>query len=151
VDIMVFLAIINLFIHTEGIPMKRFLLLSTFVFMTVACSSVQKYVNQGLEAGQAAAEKEAKKYVDKQGGTGTFDDTMKMQGDKDKSDNLLPYYITVNQMCDAKKIDEKQRDNLKAQFDTYYAQWKDGTLTKEDYDKKCTECIENADSSETAK
>lgn len=129
--------------------MMRVLLAVLVLVLFSGCASVQKYVDQGLDAGMKAAEKEAAKFVDKEGGTGTYEDTKMMKGDQDKLDNLLPYYIAVNKMCDEKKIDETKRDELKVQFDNYYADWKEGKITKENYDKKCTECIENAKSVES--
>ena len=115
----------------------------TIIVLTIAlsgCATIQKYAKQGM----GAAEKAASKYVDKQAGTGTYDDSMKMKNDNDKTEHLLPYYISVNKLYDEKKIDEKKRDELKAQFDKNYDEWKDGKTTQAEYDKKCTECIEKA-------
>lgn len=114
------------------------------IFLFVGCASIQKYVDQGMDAAGKAAEKAAANYVDKQAGSGTYEDSMKMKDNKDKTENLLPYYVAANKYHDEKKIDDKTRTELKAQFDNYYSDWKGGRMTKEEYDKKCTECLEKA-------
>lgn len=124
--------------------MKYLLTIIFSIFLLSGCASIQKYVDQGMDAAGKAAEKAASDYVDKQAGSGTYEDSMKMKGDKDKTENLLPYYVAANKYYDEKKIDDKTRTELKAQFDNYYSEWKDGKMTKEEYDEKCTKCLENA-------
>ncbi|MCF8242296.1 MAG: hypothetical protein K9J16_12990 [Melioribacteraceae bacterium] len=127
--------------------MKQVVIALMSVFLLGSCGTIQKYAKQGMDA----AEKAAENYVDKETGSGTFDDTMKMKGDTDKTQHLLPFYATVNKMCDDKKIDEKKRDELKAQFDSYYAEWKDGKITEAEYKKNCEDAIDNAENTDTAK
>lgn len=118
------------------------LLLSIITF--TGCSSLQKYVDQGLDAAGKAADKAAANYVDKNAGSGTYEDSKKMRNDQDKVENLLPYYAQVNKICDEKLIDTETRDNLKTQFDNYYSDWKDGKIDKVEYDNRCKESIEKA-------
>ena len=119
------------------------IILLTFITFT-GCSSIQKYVDQGLDAAGNAADKAAANYVDKNAGTGTYEDSKKFRNDKDKMENLLPYYAQANKICDEKIIDAETRDELKTQFDKYYSDWKDGKIDKTEYDEKCKECIEEA-------
>ena len=114
------------------------------VFTLTGCGSIQKYVDQGLDAAGNAAEKAASNYIDKNAGSGTYEDSKKMRNDKDKMENLLPYYAQVNKICDENLIDTKTRDELKTQFDNYYSDWKDGKIDKTEYDKMCKDCIEKS-------
>jgi len=117
-------------------------LMSFFLFS--GCSSLQKYVDQGMDAAGKAADKAVAKYVDKDAGSGTYEDSKSMRDDKDKMENLLPYYAQANKICDEKLIDVKTRDKLKTQFDKHYSDWKEGKIDKTEYDKKCKQCIEKA-------
>jgi hypothetical protein len=124
--------------------MKYVGILLSALMMFTGCSSIQKYVDQGLDAAGKAADKAAANYVDKNAGSGTYEDSKKMRNDQDKVENLLPYYAQVNKICDEKIIDAETRDELKTQFDKYYSDWKDGKIDKSEYDEKCKECIEKA-------
>ena len=121
--------------------MKQRLTFILIIAITLGgCATIEKYAKQGLDA----ADKAAGKYVDKKAGSGTYEDSKNMKDDKEKIQFLLPYYATANKLCDEKKLDEKKRDALKNQLNQYYAQWKSGKIQKNDYDKKCTDCIKTA-------
>ena len=120
--------------------MKKHLIILAVIITLGGCATIQKYAKQGLDA----ADKAAGKYVDGKAGSGSYEDSKAMSGDNDKTQNLLPYYIAVNKLCDEKKVDTNKRDDLKKQFSQLYDQWKSGKIQKDEYDKKCTELVEKS-------
>lgn len=90
-----------------------------------------------------SAEKAAQNYVDKETGSGTFDDMMAMKSDNQKTKKLLPYYISANKLYDEKQITDEKRSELKKSFDELYADYTSSKIDEQTYDKKCTELIDS--------
>ncbi len=125
---------------------KLTIVLLSLMFLFVGCSTIQNLADQGMKS----AEKAAKNYVDKETGSGTFDDMMAMKSDKQKTEKLLPYFVSANKLYDEKQITEVERDEMKKTFDLKYNDFVSGKLDEQTYDKECTEMIEKCQKKDQA-
>jgi uncharacterized protein YceK len=115
-----------------------FILILSFSLLA-GCATIQNLADQGMKS----AEKAAQNYVDKETGSGTFDDMMAMKSDNQKTKKLLPYYISANKLYDEKQITDEKRSELKKSFDELYADYTSSKIDEQTYDKKCTELIDS--------
>lgn len=124
--------------------MKNLITVFLSLLLLAGCATIQNLADQGMKS----AEKAAKNYVDKETGSGSYDDMMNMKSDTQKTQKLLPYYISANKLYDQKLIDETVRDEMKKTFDTNYADFTSGKIDEQTYDKMCTEMIQKYEKTE---
>ncbi len=126
--------------------MKYILALTISLFLFAGCGSIQNLVENGMDA----AQKSAKNFVDKKTGSGSFDDALSMKNDTQKTQKLLPFYLSVNKMCDENKITPVQREEMKTTFAQQYDSFAAGTIDEKTYDAKCEEILNNYQNKENS-
>ncbi|MBZ0200611.1 MAG: hypothetical protein K8H86_12140 [Ignavibacteriaceae bacterium] len=120
--------------------MKYIITITVSLFLFAGCGSIQNLVDKGMDS----AQKSAQNYVDKQAGSGSFDDALAMKNDKQKTSKLLPYYLSVNKMCDENNITAAERDAMKTTLAQQYDSFAAGEIDEKDYDTKCSEIIDSS-------
>lgn len=120
--------------------LKYIITLTVSFFLFAGCSSIQNLVDKGMDAAQNST----KNFVDKKTGSGSFDDALSMKNDTQKTEKLLPFYLSVNKMCDENKITPAQRDEMKTTFARQYDSFAAGTIDEKTYDDECKEIIDNS-------
>lgn len=122
---------------------KTLVSLVVLVFFIAGCSTISNLVDQGLKEGEKALDREAAKMVDKEAGSGTYEDMKNM--DQDKIQAILTYYSKLNKACDDGKITAEVRDTKKNEISKLYDEYKAGKITKSDMDSKCNAIIKIED------
>ncbi len=117
-----------------------FMSILSFVFLA-GCGSISNMLEKATKDLDKKAEKwmddGAKNLVDKELGSGTWDDTKRMSKEKYK---VVGKYLTkLNKRCDEKKITKEFRDAKKSEIEALYDKMQAGEVTDTDFHKKADE------------